>query len=92
MHKYILKTKILTFQYIKEIFQRYSNEKISLRALTRTVWAKKIVVVLTNLCVRSNAAKLNNFVAIMEKKNPLTFGMAMKHRVSGVTVNKDIFS
>lgn len=27
---YILKAKILTLQYIKEIFQRYSNEKISL--------------------------------------------------------------
>lgn len=69
-HKYILKVKILTFQYIKEIFQRYSNEKISSRALTQTVWAKKNnVVVLMHICIRSFAAKLNNFVAIMEKKN-----------------------
>lgn len=64
---YILKAKILTLQYIKEIFQRYS-EKIFFRALTQTVWAKNNVVVLTHLCIRSNAAKLNNFVANMEKK------------------------
>lgn len=88
---YIFKAKILTLEYIKEIFQRYSNKKISSRALSQTVWAKKNVVVLTHLCIRSNAAKLNNFVAIIEKKT-LTFGMAMKHRVSGVTVNKDIIS
>lgn len=80
MHiRYILKAKILTLQYIKEIFQRYS-EKISFRALTQTVWAKNNVVVLTHLCIRSNAAKLNNFVANMEN-NPPTSGLAMKHRV-----------
>lgn len=88
---YILKAKILTLQYIKEIFQRYS-EKISFRALTQTVWAKNNVVVLTHLCIRSNADKLNNFVANMEKKtHPHLDWLWNIGSVHGVTVNKDIF-